>query len=85
DLGLNGNGRSSDRSLADARCELERNMVTGALLQAVGNVSRAARAIGVSRPTMYDLIRKYELDLSSFKELARRPKPAVRPPGAGRA
>lgn len=73
DLGLNGNGRSSDRSLAEARCELERSMVTGALLQAVGNVSRAARAIGVSRPTMYDLIRKYELDLSSFKGLARRP------------
>ncbi len=73
DLGLNGNGRSSDRSLAEARCELERSMVTGALLQAVGNVSRAARAIGVSRPTMYDLIRKYELDLPSFKGLARRP------------
>jgi len=85
DLGLNSNGRSSDRSLAEARCELERSMVTGALLQAVGNVSRAARAIGVSRPTMYDLIRKYELDLSSFKGLARRPKRAVRPPGPGRA
>ncbi len=85
DLGLNGNGRSSDRSLAEARCELERGMVTDALLQAVGNVSRAARAIGVSRPTMYDLIRKYELDLSSFKGLARRPKPVVRPPGSGRA
>ena len=83
DLGLNGNGRSSDRSLAEARCELERSMVTGALLQAVGNVSRAARAIGVSRPTMYDLIRKYELDLTAFKGLARRPKPVVRPPCSG--
>ncbi len=85
DLGLNGNGGSSDRSLAEARCELERSMVTGALLQAVGNVSRAARAIRVSRPTMYDLIRKYELDLSSFKGIARRPKPLERPPGPGRA
>jgi two-component system NtrC family response regulator len=85
DLGLNGNGRSTDRSLAEARSELERSMVTDALLQAAGNVSRAARAIGVSRPTMYDLIRKCQLDLSNFKGLARRPKPVVRPPGPGRA
>ncbi|MFH1690683.1 MAG: sigma-54 dependent transcriptional regulator, partial [Candidatus Eisenbacteria bacterium] len=64
DLGLNGNGRSGERSLAEARSRLERSMVTDALLQAAGNVSMAARAIGVSRPTMYDLIRKHELDLS---------------------
>ena len=83
DLGLNGNGRSTERSLAEAKGVLERSMVTDALLQAVGNVSRAARAIGVSRPTMYDLIRKYKLDLPSFKGLARRPKPAVRTPGPG--
>ena len=85
DLGLNGNGRSTDRSLAEARSELERSMVTDALIQAAGNVSRAARAIGVSRPTMYDLIRKCELDLSSFKGLARRPEPAARPLPPGRA
>jgi len=72
DLGLNGNGRQPDRSLAEARSELERSMVSDALLQAAGNVSRAARSIGVSRPTMYDLIRKYELDISEFKGLAGR-------------
>ena len=69
DLGLNGNGRSGERSLAEARSRLERSMVTDALLQAAGNVSMAARAIGVSRPTMYDLIRKHELDLSEYKGL----------------
>ncbi|MFH1865229.1 MAG: sigma 54-interacting transcriptional regulator [Candidatus Eisenbacteria bacterium] len=69
DLGLNGNGRSGERSLAEARSRLERSMVTDALLQAAGNVSMAARAIGVSRPTMYDLIRKHELDLSEDKGL----------------
>jgi len=72
DLGLNGNGRQPFLSLAEARNELERGMVSDALLQAAGNVSRAARSIGVSRPTMYDLIRKYELNLSEFKGLAGR-------------
>lgn len=69
DLGLNGNGRPGEVSLAEARSTLERSMVTDALLQAAGNVSMAARSIGVSRPTMYDLIRKHELDLSEYKGL----------------
>lgn len=69
DLGLDGNGSPHDRSLAEARSALERRMVTDALLQAAGNVSRAARSLGVSRPTMYDLIRKFGLELSEFKGL----------------
>ena len=67
DLGLDGNGNTAEKTLGEARSELERGMVRAALTQSAGNVSRAARSIGVSRPTMYDLIRKYGLDVSAFK------------------
>ena len=67
DLGLEGETRAPDRTLSEARDELERDMVVRALRRSVGNVTRAARSIGVSRPTMYDLIRKYGLDVSGFK------------------
>jgi two-component system NtrC family response regulator len=69
DLGLNGEDRPAERTLGEAKSDLERSMVTDALKQAAGNVSRAARSIGVSRPTMYDLIRKYGLDVSEFKQV----------------
>jgi len=67
DLGLDDVGASPERTLKEARDELERAMAAGALRLAAGNVSRAARAIGVARPTMYDLIRKHGLVLASFK------------------
>lgn len=68
DLGLNGEDRPGERTLGEAKSDLERRMVTDALKQAAGNVSRAARSIGVSRPTMYDLIHKYGLNVSEFKQ-----------------
>ena len=67
DLGLDGERIAAGRTLSEARYELEHEMVVRALRQSVGNISRAARSIGVSRPTMYDLIRKYGLDVSGFK------------------
>jgi len=70
DLGLGiGRGRLS---LSEARHELERNMVVDALTRSSGNISGAARAIGVSRPTFYDLVHKYGVDLAEFKEAAHR-------------
>jgi len=67
DLGLSA-AALSDRTLGEARSELERDMVTEALRRTAGNVSRAARAIGVSRPTMYDLLRKFGVDPAEFKD-----------------
>jgi len=46
---------------------VEREVVVVALEQAAGNVTRAARAIGVSRPTMYDLMRKHRITSTDFK------------------
>jgi len=72
DLGLDGEPELAGRTLGEAKDALEHEIVVDALVRAAGNVSRAARAIGVSRSTVYDLVRKYELDVSSFKALARR-------------
>lgn len=76
DLGLEpGSGRPRT-SLREALDELAREMVGGALRRALGNVSEAARSIGVSRTAMYDMIHKYEIDVSEFK------KDGARDPGS---
>lgn len=67
DIGLGDVPESSPETLGEARHALERSMVAEALRRSAGNVTRAAEAIGVSRPTMYDLIRKYEIDVADYK------------------
>jgi two-component system NtrC family response regulator len=71
DLGLNGDQNGRGGTLGEVRDGVERDVVVGALRQAAGNVSRAARAIGVSRPTLYDLIRKHRITVSEFKSRQR--------------
>jgi two-component system NtrC family response regulator len=45
------------------RDEAERRAVVDALAAADGNVSRAAKLLGVSRPTVYDLVQKLEINV----------------------
>ena len=45
-------------SLRAAREALERDLVQQALVRHRGNLSQAAAALGVSRPTLYDLLEK---------------------------
>ncbi len=49
-------------TLRDARNNLERQMVSQALRRFEGNIVKASEALGVSRPTFYDLLRKHEID-----------------------
>ena len=44
--------------LKEAREELEKDFVRKALARNKGNVSRAAAELGISRPTLYELIGK---------------------------
>ncbi len=67
DLGLVSKDEGGEQTLSAARHELERGMVAAALRRSAGNVSRAAKSIGVSRPTMYDLIRKHGLRTVNYK------------------
>jgi len=80
DLGLDSEMERRAQTLGEAKDALEHEIVVDALTKAAGNVSRAARSIGVSRSTVYDLIRKYEIDVTGFKALARR-----KPREAGRS
>jgi two-component system NtrC family response regulator len=60
DLGLGGNtGQFAFLNLKAVRTQAERQAVLQALAVAEGNVSQAADLLGVTRPTLYDLMEKY--------------------------
>ena len=48
-------------NLREAREQIERHTILRALSHAEGKVSQAAELLGITRPTIYDLIRKYDL------------------------
>jgi two-component system NtrC family response regulator len=48
-------------NLREIREQAERQAILRALSHVGGKISQAAELLGVSRPTMYDLMRKYEL------------------------
>jgi two-component system NtrC family response regulator len=62
DLELNASRSSAvPKSLKQLREETEKYHVNKALEKHDGNISRAARELGISRPTFHDLMRKYRL------------------------
>jgi len=54
-------------TLQAARDEAERRLLAEALTRNAGNVTRAAREIEVSRPTLHDLLKKHGIDASRFR------------------
>jgi two-component system, NtrC family, response regulator len=48
-------------TLKEAKDRLERNLVISAIENQEGNMVKAAEALGVSRPTIYDLMKKHKL------------------------
>ena len=49
------------RTLQEARDELDRQLVTQALRRQKGNISAAATQLGISRPTLYELMDRFGL------------------------
>jgi two-component system NtrC family response regulator len=54
-------------TLRDARDEIERRLVVGALVRLKGNVSAAAQELAVSRPTLHDIMKKLNIDPSDYR------------------
>ncbi|HEB98250.1 MAG TPA: AAA family ATPase, partial [Thiotrichales bacterium] len=57
--GMMGNGETFD--LREIRERAEKQAIQRALSHADGKISQAANLLGVSRPTLYDLLKKYGL------------------------
>jgi len=51
--------------LRDARLRAEAQVLRQALLQTGSNVSQAAKLLGISRPTLYDLMRQHGLGVDA--------------------
>ncbi len=49
-------------NLKSAREQADRTAIARALMRAEGNISGAARMLGISRPTLYDLLRQYGIE-----------------------
>jgi two-component system NtrC family response regulator len=48
-------------NLKAAREAVDRQVIRKALAQTDGNISSAAKLLGISRPTLYDLLKQYGL------------------------
>jgi len=65
DLDLPASGEDTDGApinLKAARELAERQAIRRAIAQSDGNISSAARLLGISRPTLYDLLKSYNLN-----------------------
>ena len=58
DLGLSSGATTRLVSLRQAREDAERDIVQRALKRVNGNIARASEMLGISRPTLYDLLNK---------------------------
>ena len=50
-------------NLKAAREAADRKAITRAIARTEGNISNAAKLLGISRPTLYDLMKQYDLQL----------------------
>ncbi len=64
DLGLaEAESDSLNLNLREVRREAETRAIKRALVYASGNISQAAKLLGITRPTLYDLIDKYSITI----------------------
>ncbi len=70
DLGLQDPGEDPDYlNLRVARHRAEMQAIRQALAVTRGNLSRASELLGVTRPTLYDLVAKHGIDIAQFSNI----------------
>jgi two-component system NtrC family response regulator len=70
DLGLPGsNDPAAPQTLRDVRNRAEREAIARALTIAAGNISRAADLLGITRPTLYDLLEKHQIAMAAVERV----------------
>src|SRR2546427_7072640 len=77
DLAIEAVPESTGLSLRDARNRTERQVLVEALSRCQGNISHAARELGVSRPAIHDLLAKHNVVAGAV------PGPVPPPPAGG--
>jgi two-component system NtrC family response regulator len=71
DLGLQaGDETSESLNLREVRQVAESKAIRVALTKSFGNISKAAELLGITRPTLYDLLNKYGLSADSYSKEA---------------
>lgn len=68
DLDLEGDGEKQAMGLKEAREATERKLVVSALVRNQDNITRTAEELGISRPTLYELMEKLGIGKAEKKE-----------------
>jgi two-component system NtrC family response regulator len=69
DLGIVADeGESDSLNLREVRQEAESKAIRGALTKSYGNISKAAELLGITRPTLYDLLNKYGVSAEGYSK-----------------
>ena len=75
DLGLAGQDAEEETlNLREVRQHAESKAIRKALMKNFGNISRTAELLGVTRPTLYDLLSKYGLSAEAYSKRANETK-----------
>lgn len=61
DLQESGEDREDVLNIKSAREQADRRVIRHALARSDGNISNTAKLLGISRPTLYDLLKQYDL------------------------